>query len=73
MGNERLGALELEQPGLPEFRTELDTRDFSAVAEALGITGIRVRRAEDLAEGVSRAVATSRPVLLDVLTSPGGC
>lgn len=61
---------EQEQAGLPELGTELDNPDFAAVAEALGITGIRVSRAEDLAEGVSRAFATRGPVLLDVLTNP---
>ncbi|MEU3737693.1 MULTISPECIES: thiamine pyrophosphate-dependent enzyme [unclassified Streptomyces] len=70
--NQRLGMvkLEQEQAGLPEFGTELDNPDFAAVAEALGITGIRVSRAEDLAEGVGRAFATPGPVLLDVLTNP---
>ncbi|MFI5801386.1 thiamine pyrophosphate-dependent enzyme [Streptomyces sp. NPDC051561] len=70
--NRRLGMvkLEQEQAGLPEFGTELDNPDFAAVAEALGITGIRVTRAQDLADGVRRAFDAPGPVLLDVLTNP---
>ncbi len=70
--NQRLGMvkLEQEQAGLPEFGTVLDNPDFAAVARALGITGIRVERAEDLAEGVRRAFAEPGPVVLDVLTNP---
>ncbi|GAA3491462.1 thiamine pyrophosphate-dependent enzyme [Streptomyces cremeus] len=70
--NQRLGMvkLEQEQAGLPEFGTVLDNPDFAAVARALGITGIRVERAEDLAEGVRRAFEEPGPVVLDVLTNP---
>ncbi|MFJ2738337.1 thiamine pyrophosphate-dependent enzyme [Streptomyces sp. NPDC087440] len=70
--NQRLGMvkLEQEQAGLPEFGTVLDNPDFAAVAQALGITGIRVSGAEELAEGVRRAFAEPGPVLLDVLTNP---
>ncbi|MEU1151330.1 thiamine pyrophosphate-dependent enzyme [Streptomyces sp. NPDC005863] len=70
--NQRLGMvkLEQEQAGLPEFGTELDNPDFAAVAESMGITGIRVTRAEELTEAVERAFATPGPVLLDVLTNP---
>ncbi|MFF4185417.1 thiamine pyrophosphate-dependent enzyme [Streptomyces sp. NPDC001691] len=70
--NRRLGMvkLEQEQAGLPEFGTVLDNPDFAAVAQALGIKGIRVERAEDLAEAVERTFAEPGPVLLDVLTNP---
>ncbi|MEU8894134.1 thiamine pyrophosphate-dependent enzyme [Streptomyces sp. NPDC048442] len=70
--NQRLGMvkLEQEQAGLPEFGTVLDNPDFAAVAQALGITGIRVTRAEDLADGVRHAFEEPGPVLLDVLTNP---
>ncbi|RCH59629.1 pyruvate oxidase [Streptomyces sp. SDr-06] len=62
--------LEQEQAGLPEFGTVLDNPDFAAVAQALGIKGIRVEHAEDLAEAVERTFAEPGPVLLDVLTNP---
>ncbi|MEV0449199.1 thiamine pyrophosphate-dependent enzyme [Streptomyces sp. NPDC050600] len=70
--NRRLGMvkLEQEQAGLPEFGTVLDNPDFAAVAEALGLTGIRVTDPADLDEAVRRALALPGPVLLDVLTNP---
>ncbi|RPE27875.1 thiamine pyrophosphate-dependent enzyme [Kitasatospora cineracea] len=70
--NRRLGMvkLEQEQSGLPEFGTELDNPDFAAVANALGLTGIRVTGPDQLADGVRRAFDTPGPVLLDVLTNP---
>ncbi|MFK0226932.1 thiamine pyrophosphate-dependent enzyme [Streptomyces sp. NPDC090303] len=70
--NRRLGMvkLEQEQAGLPEFGTTLDNPDFAAVAEALGLTGIRVTDPGELDEAVRRALALPGPVLLDVLTNP---
>ncbi|MCS0605818.1 thiamine pyrophosphate-binding protein [Streptomyces sp. LP11] len=70
--NRRLGMVKLEQEqvGLPEFGTVLDNPDFAAVAEAMGITGIRVTDPGDLDSAVRRAFAAPGPVLLDVLTNP---
>ncbi|MEW2513825.1 thiamine pyrophosphate-dependent enzyme [Streptomyces sp. NPDC046870] len=70
--NRRLGMvkLEQEQAGLPEFGTVLDNPDFAAVAEAMGIPGIRVTEPAELEKAVRRAFGTPGPVLLDVLTNP---
>ncbi|MFH9553021.1 thiamine pyrophosphate-dependent enzyme [Streptomyces sp. NPDC017435] len=70
--NRRLGMvkLEQEQAGLPEFGTVLDNPDFAAVAEAMGIPGIRVTDPAELEGAVRRAFGTPGPVLLDVLTNP---
>ncbi|MEU7058855.1 thiamine pyrophosphate-dependent enzyme [Streptomyces sp. NPDC046197] len=70
--NRRLGMvkLEQEQAGLPEFGTVLDNPDFAAVAEAMGITGIRVTDPADVEGAVRRAFGSPGPVLLDVLTNP---
>lgn len=70
--NRRLGMvkLEQEQAGLVEFGTELDNPDFAAVANALGLTGIRVTDPATLHDSVRRALSTPGPVLLDVLTNP---
>ncbi|MFI1658875.1 thiamine pyrophosphate-dependent enzyme [Streptomyces sp. NPDC020472] len=70
--NRRLGMvkLEQEQAGLPEFGTVLDNPDFAALAEALGIRGIRVTDPAELDEAVRRALADPGPVLLDVVTNP---
>ncbi|OIK27907.1 thiamine pyrophosphate-dependent enzyme [Streptomyces malaysiense] len=70
--NRRLGMvkLEQEQAGLPEFGTVLDNPDFAAVAEAMGITGIRVTDPSEVENAVRRAFRSPGPVLLDVLTNP---
>lgn len=70
--NGRLGMvkLEMEQVGLPEFGTVLHNPDFAAVAEAIGLTGIRVEKAGDVDAAVREAFAQPGPVLLDVLTNP---
>lgn len=48
----------------------LDDPDFAAVAEALGITGIRVTDPADVENAVRRAFRSPGPVLLNVLTNP---
>ncbi|WP_165064860.1 thiamine pyrophosphate-binding protein [Marisediminicola senii] len=42
--------------------------DLAAVANSLGVTGIRVTRARDLEPAIARAVAINGPVLIDVVT-----
>ncbi len=70
--NGRLGMvkLEMEQVGLPEFGTVLHNPDFSLVAQAVGMRGIRVESADAVDEAVREALAHDGPVLLDVLTNP---
>lgn len=70
--NRRLGMVELEQEqtGLTGFGTGLDNPDLAAVANSLGITGIRVTDPGHLRAGVRQALDTPGPVLLDVLTNP---
>jgi pyruvate dehydrogenase (quinone) len=70
--NGRLGMVKLEQEqgGLPEFGTKLHNPDLAAVAQAMGLTGIRVTDPEEIDGAVSKALATAGPVLLDVLTNP---
>jgi pyruvate dehydrogenase (quinone) len=62
--------LEMEQVGLPEFGTVLHNPDFAAVAEAIGMRGIRVEKAGDVDAAVQDAFAQPGPVLLDVVTNP---
>jgi pyruvate dehydrogenase (quinone) len=70
--NGRLGMvkLEMEQVGLPEFGTVLHNPDLAKVAEAIGITGIRVTDPHAVEGAVQQAMAYDGPVLLDVLTNP---
>jgi pyruvate dehydrogenase (quinone) len=70
--NGRLGMVKLEQEqgGLPEFGTKLQNPDLAGVAEAMGLTGLRVTDPRALDAAVREALATPGPVLLDVLTNP---
>ncbi len=69
--NGRLGMvkLEMEQVGLPEFGTVLHNPDLARVAEAIGLTGLRVEDPHDVDSAVRDALATPGPVLLDVVTN----
>ena len=44
--------------------------DHAAIAQACGLTGIRVTRPEDVAPAITRAMAADSSVLLDVLVDP---
>jgi pyruvate dehydrogenase (quinone) len=70
--NGRLGMVKLEQEqvGLPEFGTVLRNPDFAAVANAIGLHGVRVEDPDDLDEAVQATLAHDGPVLLDVVTNP---
>lgn len=70
--NGRLGMvkLEMEQVGLPEFGTVLHNPDFAALAQALGMAGLRVERPGEVDAAVARAFAHDGPFLLDVVTNP---
>ena len=70
--NGRLGMvkLEMEQVGLPEFGTVLHNPDLAAVAESIGLRGLRVTDPHDVDAAVAEALAHPGPVLLDVLTNP---
>jgi pyruvate dehydrogenase (quinone) len=70
--NGRLGMvkLEMEQVGLPEFGTVLHNPDFAAMANAIGMHGIRVTDPKEVDAAVESALAHPGPVLLDVLTNP---
>ena len=70
--NGRLGMVKLEQEqgGLPEFGTILENPDLAAVANAIGLNGIRVTQPDELDAAVQAALGHPGPVLLDVLTNP---
>ncbi len=68
--NASLAFVELEQKaeGLLDSYTDLKNPDFGRVAEAMGLWGRRVERADDLENAVVAWLATSGPALLDVVT-----
>ncbi|MGV9193607.1 ubiquinone-dependent pyruvate dehydrogenase [Microbacterium sp. MC2] len=61
--------LEMKAAGILTYGTELDNPDFAAVAESMGITGIRVEQGEHLRDGLATALAIEGPALVDVVTA----
>ncbi|AOH53543.1 pyruvate dehydrogenase [Peribacillus muralis] len=61
--------LEMKAAGYLETGTELKNPNLAAVAEAMGIMGIRVEDPADLQDSLKRAFEHDGPVLLDVLVN----
>ncbi|MGN6753955.1 MAG: ubiquinone-dependent pyruvate dehydrogenase [Intrasporangium sp.] len=60
--------LEMKAAGFVNYGTDLVNPDFAAVANAMGIKGIRVERSTDLHGALKEAFAHDGPALVDVLT-----
>jgi pyruvate dehydrogenase (quinone) len=69
--NGALGFIELEQKstGFLVFGTELDNPNFAAMAQAIGIRGIRLANPADVDDGISEALAHDGPVLVDAVVA----
>jgi pyruvate dehydrogenase (quinone) len=69
--NGALGFIELEQKstGFLATGTELQNPNFAAMAEAVGIRGIRLEDPGDVESGVAAALAHDGPVLVDAIVS----
>jgi pyruvate dehydrogenase (quinone) len=69
--NGALGFIELEQKstGFLDFGTELKNPNFAAMAEAVGIHGIRLEDAADVEPGIAAALAHQGPVLVDAVVN----
>ena len=70
--NHRLGMVQLEQEtaGLPHDGVEMKNPNFAAVAEAVGLTGLRVEDPAQVRPALEQALASAGPVLVDVVTDP---
>ena len=62
-GNLHLIELEQKSTGLPDFGTELNNPNFAAMAQAIGIRGIRLTNPAAVDEGIADALAHDGPVL----------
>ena len=62
--------LEMEVSGFPHHGCELKNPNFAALAEAVGIEGVRVEDPAQVRAGVERVLASKGPALLDVVTDP---
>jgi len=69
--NGALGFIELEQKstGFLDFGTEFKNPNFAAMAEAVGIRGIRLERPDDVNDGLAAALAHKGPVLVDAVVN----
>ncbi len=72
LNNSKLGfiALEQEAKGLPEHSIELHNPDFVKFAEACGGLGRRVDNPKDLKDAYEFAIASDKPVIIDVMVDP---
>ena len=62
--------LEMEVAGLPHYGTELKNPNFAALAQAVGLGGIRVEDPAQVRAAIERAFESRGPILVDVVTDP---
>ena len=62
--------IEMMEAGIEPFGTGLQNPNFAAVAEALGITGLRLEQPADVRTTVEQFLATPGPALLDAVVDP---
>jgi pyruvate dehydrogenase (quinone) len=69
--NGALGFIEIEQKssGFLDYGTELKNPNFAAMAEAIGVRGIRLEDPGDVEKGIAEALAHDGPVLVDAVVS----
>jgi pyruvate dehydrogenase (quinone) len=69
--NSALGFIELEQKstGFLDTGTGFKNPNFAAMAEAVGVRGIRLERPEDVETGLAAALAHNGPVLVDAIVN----
>jgi pyruvate dehydrogenase (quinone) len=69
--NGALGFIELEQKssGFLNFGTELANPNFAAMAEAIGIRGIRVTNPAEVDNAIAKALSHEGPVLVDAVVA----
>jgi pyruvate dehydrogenase (quinone) len=71
LNNGTLGFVELEMKagGFLDVGCELKNPNFAAMAEAIGIKGVRIETPDQLESGLRSAFAHAGPVLVDVLSA----
>jgi pyruvate dehydrogenase (quinone) len=69
--NSSLGFIELEQKssGFINTGTELSNPNFAAMAQAVGVRGIRLEDPSEVEEGIATALAHDGPVLVDAVVN----
>jgi pyruvate dehydrogenase (quinone) len=71
LNNGALGFVELEMKagGFPDVYCDLKNPNFAAMAQAMGIKGIRIERPQDLSGGLTEALEHDGPALVDVVSA----
>ena len=71
LNNGTLGFIEMEMKasGFLDTGCDLKNPNFAAMAEAMGVKGIRVEQPQDLREALTTAFAHNGPVLVDVVSA----
>ena len=71
LNNGTLGFVEMEMKagGFPDVGCELTNPNFAAMAEAMGIKGLRVERPDDLGKAIRSALDHPGPALVDVVSA----
>ena len=69
--NGTLGFIELEQKstGFLEFGTDFKNPNFAAMAQAVGVHGIRLEDPNEVNDGIAAALAHDGPVLVDAVVN----
>ena len=69
--NGTLGFVELEQKstGFLDFGTDLENPNFAAMAEAIGVRGIRIEKPDEVEAAITEALAHDGPVLVDAVVT----
>jgi pyruvate dehydrogenase (quinone) len=70
LNNGTLGFVEIEMKagGFPDYGCELKNPNFAAMANAMGIKGVRVERPQELEAAVREALAHPGPALVDIVS-----
>jgi pyruvate dehydrogenase (quinone) len=61
--------LEMKAAGIVTYATDLDNPSFAALANSIGIHGVRVEQPNDLESAVRTAFATPGPALIEVMVN----
>ncbi|MGH7066257.1 MAG: ubiquinone-dependent pyruvate dehydrogenase [Acetobacteraceae bacterium] len=62
-------AMEMKAAGYLDTGTDLKNPDFAAMANAVGVKGVRAEKPEEVAPALEAALAHDGPALVDVLTA----
>ena len=70
--NQQLGMIMQEQKmeGYPNWQTELQDLNYAAYASECGGIGINVKTPDELPEAVEKALASDKPVIVNINTDP---